>query len=339
MGLNELWFVLLVVIVAGYLILDGFDMGVGILHLFAARSDTERRIMLNSIGPVWDGNEVWLVLGGGVLFAAFPLAYASLFSGFYLAFMLVLLVMILRTVAIEFRSKRPGAAWRKTWDFVFSICSLGLAFLLGVAFGDILTGVPIDADGNMQVTLIELLNPFALLVGATAVVMFALHGGIYALMKTDGDLHDRIHRWMPRLMVAFFVLNTLVVLAIVASRPLISERYLSHIWLVIFPAAALLALILSWVMLRRGRELSAFVASGMMIALLLISGGIGMFPNLLVSTTDPAYNLTVYNAASEPNTLTVMLIVALIGMPIVLLYTAGVYYFFAGKTVLDPDSY
>src|SRR5512136_2305342 len=153
MTLNDIWFVLFVVIIAGYLVLDGFDMGVGILHLFVAKTDEERRITLNSIGPVWDGNEVWLVLGGGVLFAAFPLAYASLFSGFYLAFMLVLLVMILRTVAIEFRSKRPGVNWRRTWDFVFWITSFGLALLLGVAFGNVLSGVTLDARGNINMTL------------------------------------------------------------------------------------------------------------------------------------------------------------------------------------------
>jgi cytochrome d ubiquinol oxidase subunit II len=339
MGLNELWFVIFVIVIAGYLILDGFDMGVGILHLFVARTDQERRITLNSIGPVWDGNEVWLILGGGVLFAAFPLAYASLFSGFYLAFMLVLLVMILRTVAIEFRSKRPGANWRRTWDFVFWITSLGLALLLGVAFGNVLSGVPIDAQGNMHVTLIDLLTPFALLVGVTTVAMFALHGGIYLTMKTDGDLQARVRRWIPKIMVTFFVLNTLVVIATVAFRQEITQRYLADIWPVIFPAGALIALIVAWAMLRRGRDFLAFIASGTMIALLLISGAIGIFPNLLISTTNPAFNLTIFNAASAPNTLTVMLVIALIGMPIVLLYTSGVYYFFRGKTQLDTHSY
>jgi cytochrome d ubiquinol oxidase subunit II len=339
MGLNEIWFVLFLIIIAGYLILDGFDMGVGILHLFVAKSDEERRILLNSIGPVWDGNEVWLILGGGVLFAAFPLVYASMFSGFYLALMLVLLVMILRTVAIEFRSKRPSARWRTTWDVVFWAASLGLALLLGVAFGNVLSGVPIDAQGDMQVTLIQLLTPFALLVGVTTVAMFAMHGGIYLTMKTDGELQARIRRALPRLMLAFFILNTLVVIAMVLYHQQITAVYLNNLWLVIFPAGALLALVAAWDRLRKGRDFAAFVASGTTIALLLISGGIGMFPNLLISTTDPQYNLTIYNAASASNTLTVMLVIALIGMPIVLLYTAGVYYFFRGKTELDTHSY
>jgi len=339
MTLNHIWFALFIVIVAGYLILDGFDMGVGILHLFVAKTDEERRITLNSIGPVWDGNEVWLILGGGVLFAAFPLAYASLFSGFYLAMMLVLLVMILRTVAIEFRSKRPGAGWRMTWDFVFGLSSIGLALLLGVAFGNILSGVPINATGDIQVTLVQLLTPFALLVGVTTVAMFALHGGIYLTLKTEGELQARVRRGIPWLLPVFFVLNTLVVLAMILFHDQINARYLSHIWLVIFPAGALIAVLVAWRMLRRGRDFAAFIASAVMIALLLISGGIGMFPNLLISTTNSQYNLTIYNSASAGNTLVVMLVIALIGMPIVLLYTSGVFYFFRGKTRLDPHSY
>ena len=183
MTLNEVWFILFVFIIAGYLILDGFDMGVGILLVPLAKTDVERRTFLNSIGPVWDGNEVWLVLGGGVLFAVFPLVYASMFSGFYLAFMLVLLVLILRTVALEFRSKERSPRWRSTWDAVFGIASAGLAFLFGVAFGNVLSGVPIDADGNMHVSLIDLLTPFALLVGVTTVFMFAMHGSIYLIAE------------------------------------------------------------------------------------------------------------------------------------------------------------
>jgi cytochrome d ubiquinol oxidase subunit II len=339
MTLNEIWFVLFTLIIAGYLILDGFDMGVGILHLPLARGDLERRTFLNSIGPVWDGNEVWLVLGGGVLFAVFPLVYASVFSGFYLAFMLVLLVMILRTVAIEFRSKERSPRWRSAWDTVFWAASVGLAFLLGVAFGDVLSGVPIDADGNMRVTLIDLLQPFALLVGATTVAMFAMHGAIYLTMKTDGELQARIERALPRLIVAFFILNTLVVIAMVLFRQDITDRYTTDIWPVIFPAAALLALVAVWLFLRRGEPFRAFIASSATIGLLLVSGAIGLFPNLLISTTDPAYNLTITNAASADNTLVVCLIVAVIGIPFVLLYTTGVYYIFRGKATIGPDSY
>jgi cytochrome bd ubiquinol oxidase subunit II len=337
--LSDVWFVLFIGIVAGYLILDGFDMGVGALLLPLARNDTERRTFLNSIGPIWDGNEVWLVLAGGVLFAVFPLTYASLFSGFYVAFMLVLIVMILRTVAMEFRSKESGPRWRSFWDAVFALASIGLAFMLGVAFGNIVSGVPLDQDGNMTIHLVDMLTPFALLVGATTVAMLAMHGSLYLVLKTDGDLQARLKRTVPRLMLTFFVLNTIVVIAMVVSEQDITKRYTEDIWPVIFPAAALAALGLAWRYMRRGQELLAFVASSATIALLLVSGAIGIFPNLIISTTDPAYNLTIYNSASANNTLEVALIVAVIGMPFVLLYTTGVYYFFRGKTVVDPHGY
>ncbi len=339
MWLNVVWYVLFVVIIAGYLIMDGFDLGVGILHPFLAKNDTERRISLNSIGPVWDGNEVWLVLGGGALFAAFPMVYASLFSGFYMAMMLVLLVLILRTVAIEFRSKRPSARWRSTWDWVFFASSFGIALLLGVAFGNIMGGVLLDGQGNIGGTILNLLNPYALLVGLTTVFMLATHGAIYLSMKTDGELLARVKRWMPRLMVVFFVLNTILVIWTVAAHELIADRYLQQPWLAIFPAAALLAVVAAWFMVKRGRYFVAFLLSSAMIAGLLFSAAIGLYPNLLVSSIDTAYNLTIFNAASQPNTLTVMLIMALIGMPFVLLYTAGVYYFFRGKVQLTPQSY
>jgi cytochrome d ubiquinol oxidase subunit II len=338
-SLGDIWFVLFVIIIAGYLILDGFDMGVGILHPWVAKTDEERRITLNSIGPVWDGNEVWIVLGGGVLFAAFAPVYASLFSGFYLALMLVLLVMILRTVAIEFRSKRPGALWRQAWDIVFSASSLGIALLLGVAFGNIIEGVDLDQNGNIDESLIDLMNPYGLLVGVTAVSMFALHGALFLNLKTEGELELRVRRVTPLLMGVFFVLATVTVLSTAAWEDDVSDRYLEDIWPVIFPAAALFALVVARHMLRTGRDFFAFAGSGAVIALLLISGAVGMFPNLLISTTNEDYNLTVDNSASASNTLTVMLIVAVIGMPLVLVYTAGVYYFFRGKTALGPDSY
>ncbi len=339
MNLADIWFALFVLIIAGYLILDGFDMGVGILHLPLARNDTERRLMLNSIGPIWDGNEVWLVLGGGVLFAVFPLVYASLFSGFYLAMMLVLVVLILRAVAIEFRSKEKSTRWRAGWDLAFAASSAGLALLLGVAFGNVVAGVPLDSDGNISITLIDLLSPFALLFGITTVAMLALHGGFYLMMKVDGDILARLRGWLPRLSAAFFVLMTLVIVVLIVDGQQITQRYTQDIWPVIFPAAALGAFLVAWRMMRLERYFHAFVASSAMIGLLLISAAIGMYPNLLISTTDAANNLTVSNAAAADNTLTVALIVALIGMPFVLSYTAGVYYIFRGKTHVDAGGY
>mgnify|MGYP001817377377 CR=1 FL=1 len=339
MILNEIWFILFIVIVGGYLILDGFDMGVGILHMVAARTDGERRALLNSIGPVWDGNEVWLILGGGVLFAIFPFAYASLFSGLYLAFMLVLVVLIFRTVALEFRSKQTSPAWRTTWDWAFSLSSLVLALLLGVAFGAVVSGVPLGADQEIRTNLIDLLTPFNLLVGVTTVAMFAMHGAIFLIMKTDGDLQARIKRFLPYLMGLFVVLNTLMVITSIALELPFTERYLEQLWPAIFPAAALAAMVAVWFLVQQARYFYAFIASSVMILLLLVAGAIGMHPNLLISTIDQAYNLTIFNAASEEPTLIVALVIALIGMPFVLLYTAGVYYIFRGKVVVDSTSY
>jgi cytochrome d ubiquinol oxidase subunit II len=339
MILNEIWFILFIVIVGGYLILDGFDMGVGILHLVAARNDTERRTLLNSIGPVWDGNEVWLILGGGVLFAIFPFAYASLFSGLYLAFMLVLVVLIFRTVTFEFRSQRPGKTWRTAWDISFSLSSLLLALLLGVAFGAVISGLPLGADQEISTNLIELLTPFNLLVGVTTVAMFAMHGAIFLIMKTEDDLQARIKRFLPYLMGLFVVLNTLMVIFSIALELPFTERYLEQLWPVIFPAAALGAMAAVWYLVQQARFFHAFIASSVMILLLLVAGGIGMHPNLIISTVDQAYNLTIFNAASEEPTLVVALIIALIGMPFVLLYTAGVYYIFRGKVRVDTTSY
>lgn len=339
MTLGDIWFGLFVLIIAGYLILDGFDMGVGILHPWVAKDDEERRITLNSIGPVWDGNEVWIVLGGGVLFAAFSPVYASLFSGFYLAFILVLLVMILRTVSIEFRSKRSSGRWRQAWDLVFSLSSLGLALLLGVAFGNIIAGVDLGQDGTINESLIDLLNPFALLVGVTAVAMFALHGSLFLNLKTEGDLQARVRRAIPVLMGAFFVLVTLSVIATGIWEEEVSDRFFDDIWPGVFPAAALIAWVAVVLLMRWGMDFWAFVASAAMIGLLLVSGAVGMFPNLLISSISQDYNLTVDNSASADNTLRVCLIVAVIGIPLILTYTTGIYFFFRGKTALGPDSY
>jgi cytochrome d ubiquinol oxidase subunit II len=339
MWLNIVWYILFVVIIAGYIVLDGFDLGVGILHLFIAKNDEERRVTLNSIGPIWDGNEVWLILGGGALFAAFPLVYASLFSGFYGAMMLVLLFLILRTVAIEFRSKRPGLGWRKMWDFIFFLASLCIALLLGVAFGNVLMGVPIDAQGNIQAFIPNLLTPFALLIGLTTISMLAYHGAIFLAMKTDGELLARVKRSITPLMVTFFILNTVVIGVILLLHQGISDRYLAQPWLAILPAAALAAVIFAGWMVRREQFFIAFVASALMIILLILSSAAGLYPNLLISTINPDFNQTIFNAASEANTLVVMLVIAAVGMPFVILYTAGVYYIFRGKVKLGPSSY
>jgi len=339
MWLQTTWFVLYIAITSGYVILDGFDLGVGMLSPFIAHTDHDRRILLNSIGPVWDGNEVWLVLGGGALFAAFPLVYASLFSGFYLAMMLVLLVLIMRTVAIEFRSKRPEAWWRSLWDWTFTISSFGITILLGVALGNVIRGISLDQHGNMNVNLLDLLNPYSITLGLVAVSMLCLHGAIFLTQKAEGALLQRIKNLIPKLLIAFFVLMTVLIVWTLLRSEQFTQNFKDRPWTVVFPVLAFVAIVSAWLFVRRGAYLSAFLSSATMIALLLGAVACGMYPVMLRSTTNSAYDLTVQNASAAKETLTVMFVIALIGMPFVLLYTAGVYYFFRGKVELDDESY
>lgn len=339
MWLDTVWFVLYVLVIAGYVILDGFDLGVGMLSVFVARNDREQRTVLNSIGPVWDGNEVWLVVAGGALFAAFPLVYAALFSGFYMAMMLVLLVLILRTIAIEFRSKRESRLWRRTWDWFFFASSLGITLLLGVALGNVIRGVALDGAGNMDISLVDLLNPYSLTLGLTAVAMLSLHGGIFLTLKVDGVLLGRVQRLVPRLMVGFLVLMTGMVAWTLGLDTEIGDRFRDRPWTVVFPLLALVAALVAWRRITAGRYLSAFLSSAAMIGLLMATVAAGLYPVMLASSIDSAYDLTIHNAASAEPTLMVMFVIALIGMPFVLLYTAGVYYFFRGRVVLDDDGY
>jgi len=340
LSLADLWFGLFVLIIGGYVILDGFDLGVGILHPFVARTDEERRLSLNSIGPIWDGNEVWLVVGGGVLFAAFPIVYAALFSGFYIALMLVLLFLILRTVAIEFRSKRDAPGWRRTWDSIFSIASFALALLLGVALGNVIAGVPLNGSGDIVISsILDLLKPFPVLVGVTAIAMLALHGGLYLAVKTEGPMYDRVRRRLPALGVIFALLGVGVAIWTVVEDYEVFTAFRDHWWLDEFPVAAAVAFEAIWWYRAKGRDTAAFFSSCVMLGLLLVSAGVGMYPDLLVSTTNPAYNMTVTNASSAHPTLEVLLVVAIVGLPFVLLYTAGVQYLFRGKVKLSPESY
>ena len=335
MSLADLWFVLFVAIIGGYIVLDGFDLGVGMLHPFAAKEDRERRIVLNSIGPIWDGNEVWLVVGGGVLFAAFPVVYAAVFSGFYWALMLVLIALILRTVAIEFRGKREGSKWRGLWDSVFSASSFGLALLLGVAFGNVISGVPLDANGDVRLdSVLDVLHPFALVVGVTTIAMLLMHGALYLVVKTEGELQARVRRWVPR-----FVAAAITGVWLLIEDYGITDTFTDDVWTLVFPAVAFGAFVWMIVMFRRGRDVSAFFGSCTVLAFSLATIASVLYPNMLKSSTDPNFNMTVSNASAQQETLVVMLVVAIIGIPFVLLYTAGVQYLFSGKVKLTESSY
>jgi cytochrome bd ubiquinol oxidase subunit II len=340
MWLDDVWFGLFVAVVAGYLVLDGFDLGVGMLLPFVAHDDTERRVVLNSIGPIWDGNEVWLVVAGGVLFAAFPIVYAALLSGFYWAMMLLLIGLILRGVAIEFRSKRESGTWRTTWDLVFSTSSLAIAVLLGVAFGNIVSGVPLNNGGQVVIgSLLDVLHPFALLFGVVAVAMLALYGAVFVDLKTEGAVQARSRRAMGPLAVAFLLLAAAAVVWMTVARYGIPRSYRANLWLIVLPAASVAAGVMAGAAMLRRRDVSGFFWSAAAIVLVLVSLAAGLYPNLLISSLDARYSMTVSNAASAAETLTVMLVVAVIGLPFVLLYTAGVQYLFRGKVRLTGDSY
>jgi cytochrome d ubiquinol oxidase subunit II len=338
MDLNILWFILLGVLLAGYAILDGFDLGVGIVHL-AVKTDDERRVLMNSIGPLWDGNEVWLVTFGGALFAAFPNAYATAFSGFYTPFMVLLFALIFRAVSMEFRSKLDAPAWRTFWDVSFCIAS-GLATLLfGVAVGNTMRGMPIGPDGEFRGTFLSLLHPYPLLVGVFAVATFAMHGSIYLYLKTEGELQQRIHGWMWRAFGFFLVLYIFTTIFTLVAVPLATRNFREHpgAWLVVVLNVLAVANIPRAIFL--GRPGYAFLSSCATIAALTFLFGAALFPDLIHSSLNPDWSLTVYNAASSHKTLAIMTTIAALGMPFVLAYTSVVYWVFRGKVQLGKFSY
>ena len=338
LDLNLIWFLLVGVLFTGYAVLDGFDLGVGALHLFT-KTDEERRLMLNSIGPVWDGNEVWLVTGGGALFAAFPEVYATVFSGFYIAFMLLLACLIFRAVAIEFRSKQPMLWWRKMWDISFAISSLTASLLIGVALGNIAWGIPLDKEFEFAGTFLGLLQPYPLALGVTTVALFTMHGCIYAVMKTEGALHSRLRGWINNTIIFFIVCYAISTLLTLVYLPHMTEKLRQAPWFMVVAIINMLAIANIPREIHHGRDLRAFVSSCVAMVTLMGLFGIGMFPNLVLSNPHPEHSMTIYNAASSPKTLAIMLAIAVMGVPVVLAYTASIYWIFRGKVKLDTHSY
>ena len=332
------WFLVVGALFSGYAILDGFDLGAGAWHLFF-RTEESRRIALNAIGPVWDGNEVWLVIGGGALFAGFPILYASLFSAMYIPFMLFLAFLIFRAISIEFRSKEPMIWWRKLWDICYSVSSAMLAFLLGVVLGNVLQGIAIDKDFEYQGSWLEFLNPYAIMVGFTSLALFMVHGAIYLAMKTEGRLFIKITTLLRRAILVFvgiFILTTGYTLLYI---PHLSDHLLSNPVLFIVPLLAFLSIANIPRLVSKSRYLHAFLFSSLTMSLLLILVAIEIYPVMLPSTIDSTYNITVYNAASSVKSLQTMLIIVLIGGPLVAFYTFFVYKTFRGKVTLDDTSY
>ncbi len=328
--LNAGWYALVGILLIGYAILDGFDLGVGSLLLFT-KGDTNRRVLLNAIGPVWDGNEVWLVVGGGALFAAFPDVYATVFSGFYLPLMLLLAGLIFRAVAIEFRSKEASPRWREFWDRAFCVASILIAVLLGVALGNIVLGIPLGADKEYQGGFFNLLNPYAIIVGLTTVSLFAMHGAIYLVMKTEGELQAQVKKWVRSAMIFFGVCYGSLTIATFIFAPHMADRIREHPWFFILPLVSLLAIANVPREMSRGKEARAFLFSCLSIAFLLCLFGVGLWPNLVPSNPIPAHSLTAYNSSASQATLTIMFSITLIGMPFVLAYTIAIYTVFRGK--------
>lgn len=362
--LRIIWWLLLGVLLVGFSLTDGFDLGVATMHRFIGRTDEERRMLLESIEPVWDGNQVWFILGGGAAFAAWPLLYAVSFSAFYLAMFLVLAALILRPVGFMFRNHVQDPRWRNTWDWALFIGGAAPALLLGVAFGNLFLGVPFDFDPLMRISyggnLLGLLNPFALLVGLVSLSMFLMHGGTYAAMKTGEPVSERAGR------VAMFAALALVAVFAVAgvwaasmegyriasessagavSNPTMKDvvrengawltAFLAHPWFWLAPVLAVAGALASAAASSLRRQTAAFLASGLAVASVVVTGGLSLFPFLLPSSSNPDVSLTVWDASSSQLTLFIMLLAVLIFMPIVLAYTAWVFHILRGKITIE----
>ncbi|BBD09643.1 cytochrome d ubiquinol oxidase subunit II [Desulfovibrio ferrophilus] len=338
MTLETIWFLLWGVLWAIYFVLDGFDLGMGTLLPFIAKNETEKRTIYNAAGPFWDGNEVWLITAGGVTFAAFPAAYAALFSGMYTALFLLLFALILRGVSFEFRSKVDNDSWRKVWDTCHFLGSFLPALLLGVAFANIFRGIPLDAQGVNQEGLLQLLNPYGLFGGVLFVVMFTMHGAIWLAIKSGGDLHERakavaIKTWPVA------VVGTVLFLAYTSIETMLFNNYMKNPLLFLVLLGAVLGLISVRPALGSGKMWRAWTSSAVFIAGVTLFGVIGLFPALLPSNLNPAWSMTIYNSASSPLTLKIMLGVALVMVPIVLAYQAWVYRTFSHKITQEDLDY
>lgn len=333
-----LWFLVVGALFSGYAILDGFDLGAGALHLFLKKEES-RRIALNAVGPVWDGNEVWLVIGGGALFAGFPILYASILSAMYIPFMLFLAVLIFRAVSIEFRSKENMKWWRNTWDISYSLSSTLMAFLLGVVVGNILWGMEIGPNYEFQGHWLDFLHPYALLVGLTTVALFMMHGAIYLAMKTEGKLFTHVNKLLRKAIFFFIVTYSIVTIYTLLYIPHLSDNILENTALMVVPLLAFLSIANVPRLVSKGKYVMAFLFSALTMSFLLILVAIELYPVMILSTFDKAYDITVYNAASSENSLRIMLNITAIGAPLVIIYTIVVYKTFWGKVKLDETSY
>ncbi|AAS97740.1 cytochrome d ubiquinol oxidase subunit II [Nitratidesulfovibrio vulgaris] len=333
--LETIWFVLWGLLWAVYFVLDGFDLGMGTLLPFVTRNEVERRTLYNSAGPFWDGNEVWLITAGGVTFAAFPKAYAVMFSALYAPLLMLLFALIMRAVSFEFRNKVDSPGWRKLWDVFQFLGNFVPALLFGVAFANLFMGIPIDKDGVYHGNLLLLLNPYGLAGGVFFVLMFSLHGALWLAIKSQGDLHARAVRTAKALW-PYLVGVAVLFLAMTAAYTTLWSNYAKVPPLMIFPVLAVASLLTIRFLLSSDSVVLAWVFSALFIISVTFFGVLGMFPNLLPSSMDPAAHVSIYNGASSPLTLKIMLGVVAIFVPIVIAYQAWVYSVFSHK-VTDED--
>jgi cytochrome d ubiquinol oxidase subunit II len=327
-NLETLWFFLIAILWIGYFVLEGFDFGVGTLLPFVGRDVAERGTLIRTIGPVWDGNEVWLLVAGGATFAAFPGWYATLFSGFYLALFLILLGLIVRGVAIEYRNKETSDLWRGRWDVVLAVSSAVPALLWGVAFADVVHGVPIDASGEYTGNLLDLLGPYALFGGLTSLTLFTFHGALFLTLRTTGELHRRARHAALRLalpaagLVFGFLVWTYVNAASAHDKGLVPG---------VIPIAAMFLPFAAWAFVRAGRDGFAFAGTAASVGLITLTLFLNLYPRVIVSSTDNAYSPTIFTTSSSHYTLTVMTIVAVLFTPVVLVYQAWTYWVFRAR--------
>ena len=337
--LAVIWYLVIFLALICYAMLDGFDLGVGILHLFT-KKDRDRRIFINSIGPVWDGNEVWLVIVGGALFAGFPIVFATVFSAFYIPTMVLLMGLIFRAVSIEVRSKRESPVWRANWDRIFSFGSFVIAFGVGVVLGNLMGGLALDQNHNFVGQFVDFLNPYSLLLGATVVALFAMHGAVFLVGKTEGALQKQVCGWVPRCIGIFFILYIVLTIYSIIDKPYVIGPMRTYPIIFLVPLAAFAAIILVPYFMKKGKQGIAFIFSCGAIALLLSLAAIGTFPYMVRSTINPKTNsLFIENSASSDLTLKILLIIAGIGVPLVLAYGFYIYRTFRGKVKIDVSSY
>lgn len=333
MPYETIWFALWGILWAVYFAADGFDLGVGILHNFLAQDDAEKKVMIRTIGPVWDGNEVWLVTAGGATFAAFPAAYALMFSYLYTPMLLILFALIIRGVAVEFRAKEDGERWKTGWDTALFAGSFLTAFLFGVAFGNIFQGIPMDASGYRG-NFWGLLNPYGLLTGVLFVMMFVIHGSLWIAVKSDGELAKRASFFCSVSWTALLIVTVTFLIQTALSTRL-WNNYLNAPLFFVVPAVAVAALAGIKFFLNAGRPLAGFLSSGAFIFSVILTGVIGLYPNLMPSSIDPAFSVTVFNSSSSPYTLKIMTVVALVFVPVVIAYQFWVYRVFRHKVTRE----